>query len=193
MRNGKTFCSNIINEGFSIFIKYKGKKSIDELNDERGKGKYGPEHPIAAQALQEYFNDCEWFKLKSDFGNIELHFPNYYNQSWELSNDRKNIGLILRICLNYRANAAARKQFVPKTPLDVFGHEIHDGDWCAGTQISCPQIIYGIAKLTKSQAKVYIYDGKYKNMCELKNCIVIKHNDKPVDFSDVKDKPISLA
>lgn len=192
VENGKTVASKLNRWIISdLRIYYTGKLSTQELNDARPITKNGfIDEPEEVKILRkEYFNNCDFIKLKSDTGNIQIEIdPIGY---WYQAGDKTCIRF--RVIVSYKPSAATIRAAVNRKALDVFGHEIHDGDWCAGTQLSCPQIIYGTATLTKTRDKVYIYDGKYKNICELKNCIVIKHNGKPVDFSGIADKPIQLV
>ena len=177
----------------NLKIYYTGKLSAQELNDARpiiknGKNSYIGEHEEIIFLRDKYFNGYDYIKLKSDVGNITIRLkPGGF---WYADGNKIYMKLIVGV--NYSPSAATVRAASNKKLLDAFGHEIHDGDWCAGTQLSCPQIIYGPVKMTKSRDKLYINDGHYNNLCELKNCIVIKHNGKPVDFSDVKDKPIEL-
>lgn len=167
-------------------IYYTGKSSAQELNDARPLTKNGfIDDPEEVKILRkEYFNNCDFIKLKSDTGNIQIKInPGGY---WYL--DGKKIYIKFKVVVNYNPSAATVRATLNKKVLDVFGHEIHEGDWCAGTQLSDSKIIYGPVKMTKARDKLYINDGTYDNICEFYNCIVIKHNGKPVNFSDVKDK-----
>lgn len=194
LNNNKSITSNFSNYYLDLKIIYTGKKSVKDLNDFMvNKRSWDVEDQREVVALNSYFDtDKSWdpviLKVKSKTGYIT------YKMSVENKWFKTGKDIYLKLCgsLSYKPNANALKSLANKKALDAFGHEISDGDWCAGTQISCPQIVYGTATLTKTKDKVYIYDGKYKNMCLLSNCIVIKHNGKPVDFSDVKDDPIQL-
>jgi hypothetical protein len=194
LKNNKTITSNFSSYYFEFKIKYTGKKSIEDLNDfMTNKRSWEIDDQPEVIALNSYFDTVDsWepvtIKVKSKTGNIIYKVVT--ENKWLKKG--KDIYLELSGSLSYKPNAAALKSLTNKKALDTFGHEISDGDWCAGTQISCPQIVYGTAILTKTKDKVYIYDGKHKNMCLLSNCIVIKHNGKPVDMSDVKDDPIQL-
>ena len=186
--NKKTVVSklkNYIATGLRVY--YTGKLSARELNDIRPTTKEGwIDYAEESKILNnEYFERYNYIKLKSDVGNIqiEIELLGYWNQ------DGNDPYLPLRIKVNYSPSVSTVKSFTElnKKVCDVFGHEIHEGDWCAGTQLREAKIIYGPVKFTKARDKVYIYDGSYDNICELYNCIVIKHNNKSINFNDVKD------
>lgn len=181
INRGKIPSSNFNNYFFKLKIYYTGKKDADTLNDERPKNSKGILPPEESNIINTYFGYSE-LKIKCDTGIILLE-PSCFGYWYD---GEKNPFLILGVDLNYKGN---KKYTANKKMFDIFGHEIYEGDWVAGTMKSVSQIIYGKAKFTKAMDKLYIDD----RAVELKNCIVIKHDGKPVDMSDVKDKSIELG
>lgn len=167
-------------------IYYTGKSSAQELNDARPitKDGYIDEPEEVTILRKEYFNDGVFIKLKSDTGKVQIKIKpiGYWYQ------EGKKVYIKFGVNVYYSPSTATIRATANKKILDVFGHEIHEGDWCAGTTKTISQIIYGKAKFTKARDKMYID----KCTVEFKNCIVIKHDGKPVDMSDVKDKSIEL-
>lgn len=178
INHGKIPSSNFNNYYFVLNIYYTGKKDAHTLNDERPKDGKNIWPAEESNIINNYFGYPE-LKIKCDTGIILLE-PSCFGYWYD---DGKNPYLRLGFDLNYKGN---KKYVANKKIFDVFGHEIYEGDWVAGTMKSNSQIIYGKAKFTKAMDKLYI--DKYT--VELKNCIVIKHDGKPVDMSDVKDKSI---
>lgn len=179
INRGKVPSSNFNKYYFKLNIYYTGKKDVNTLNDERPTdGKY----ILPAEEsnmINNYFGYPE-LKIKCDTGIILLE-PSCFERWYD---DGKNPYLRLGFDLNYKGKKNTKLNNI--IPRDVFGHEIHEGDWCAGTTKAISQIIYGKAKFTKARDKMYID----KRTVEFKNCIVIKHDGKPVDMSDVKNKSI---
>lgn len=181
INRGRIPSSNFKGYYFKLEIYYTGKKDADTLNDERP---MAGKHILPAEEsniIKNYFGYPE-LKIKCDTGIILLE-PSCLGY-WYDDGDKPY--LILGVDLSYKGKKNAVLNDI--IPRDVFGHEIHEGDWCAGTTKTISQIIYGKAKFTKARDKMYID----KCIVEFKNCIVIKHDSKPVDMSDVKDKSIEL-
>ena len=167
-------------------ILYTGKLSAKELNDDRPTKNNGTHPHEYASVINEYFDKASYgreIKIKSNIGVVLLRI----NIGGYWFDDGDKPYMIFGVGLDYKGkkNNAALNNIIPR---DVFGHEIHEGDWCAGTTKTISQIIYGKAKFTKARDKMYID----KCTIEFENCIVIKHDGKPVDMSDVKDKSIEL-
>jgi hypothetical protein len=178
--HGKVPSSNFKGYYFKLKIYYTGKKDAYTLNDERPKDGNITGAAEESNIINDYLGYPE-LKIKCDTGIILLE-PSCFGY-WHDDGDKPY--LILGVDLNYKGNKKAAQNIIPR---DVFGHEIHEGDWCAGTTKTISQIIYGKAKFTKAKDKMYID----KCTVEFANCIVIKHDGKPVDMSDVKDKSIEL-
>jgi hypothetical protein len=165
-------------------ILYTGKLSAEELNDERPVEKNVTYPHECASIIHEYFDKASYgreIKIKSNIGIVLLRISisGYWFDNGSGPYMKFTIGI------DYKGDKKAAQNIIPR---DVFGHEIHEGDWCAGTTKTISQIIYGKAKFTKARDKMYID----KCTVEFENCIVIKHDSKPVDMSDVKDKSIEL-
>lgn len=177
-----TFSGNNILEYCKI--SYTGKLSAEELNDERPvKNNMTYPHECAS-IIHEYFDKASYgreIKIKSNIGVVLLRIR--VDGYWFDKGDKPYMKFTIGI--DYKGDKKAAQNIIPR---DVFGHEIHEGDWCAGTTKTISQIIYGKAKFTKARDKMYID----KCTVEFENCIVIKHDGKPVDMSDVKDKSIGL-
>jgi hypothetical protein len=181
INRGKLPSSNFKGYYFNLKIYYTGKKDVYTLNDERPKNGNVTLPAEESRIINDYFGYPE-LKIKCDTGIILLG-PSC-SGFWYEGEDKPY--LMLGVDLNYKGKKNAALNNI--MPLDAFGHEIHEGDWCAGTTKTISQIIYGKAKFTKARDKMYID----KCTVEFKNCIVIKHDGKPVDMSDVKDKSIEL-
>ena len=176
-----TFSGNSVSEYCKIL--YTGKLSAEELNDERPVKKNIIYPHEFASIINEYFDNARFgreIKIKSNIGVVLLRID--IGGYW-YKDDKPYMKFTIGI--DYKGDKKAAQNIIPR---DVFGHEIHEGDWCAGTTKTISQIIYGKAKFTKARDKMYI--DKYT--VEFENCIVIKQNGKSVNFDDVKDKSIEL-
>jgi hypothetical protein len=177
-----TFSGNNIFEYCKIL--YTGKLSAEQLNDERPVKNNAIYPHECATTIREYFDNASYgreIKIKSNIGVVllRINIDGYWHDEGGKPYMKFTIGI------DYKGDKKAAKNIIP---LDAFGHEIHEGDWCAGTTKTISQIIYGKAKFTKAKDKMYID----KCTVEFANCIVIKHDGKPVDMSDVEDKSIEL-
>lgn len=165
-------------------ILHTGKLSAEELNDERPVKNNATYPHECASTIEEYFDKASYgheIKIKSNIGVVLLRIN--IGGYWFDDGDKPYMKFTIGI--DYKGDKKAAQNIIPR---DVFGHEIHEGDWCAGTTKTISQIIYGKAKFTKARDKMYID----KCTVEFENCIVIKHDGKPVDMGDVKDKSIEL-
>lgn len=177
-----TFSGNNLFEYCKIL--YTGKLSAEQLNDERPVKNNVIYPHESATTIREYFDNAGYgreIKIKCNIGVVllRINIDGYWHNEGGKPYMKFTIGI------DYKGDKKAAKNIMP---LDAFGHEIHEGDWCAGTTKTISQIIYGKAKFTKAKDKMYID----KCTVEFANCIVIKHDGKPVDMSDVKDKSIEL-
>lgn len=177
-----TFSGNNILEYCKIL--YTGKLSADELNDERPVKNNAIYPHECTSVIREYFDKASYgreIKIKSNIGVVLLRIN--INGYWYDDGDKPYMKFTIGI--DYKGNKKAAQNIIPR---DVFGHEIHEGDWCAGTTKTISQIIYGKAKFTKARDKMYID----KCIIEFENCIVIKHDGKSINFDDVKNEYIGL-
>ena len=67
----------------------------------------------------------------------------------------------------------------------MFGTPISKGDWIVGTQSGAREPLYGIVK-SIGDLKVTIERGSWKSYCMPRHCVIINHEGKPVDFTNVK-------
>lgn len=188
---GKTIAKNFKSNPMIHVIKRKDKKTADELNQTAPRD---PNHPNwvidfsdEMKLVAQYFgkdygtrrpDNNPAIKIKFDIGTAILHIG--IDDDWETNNNSETLFRI-EWWYEYRPGAAAKRAGVNATPKDFFGHIISTGDLAVGVQRGDSHFNLGPVKLAQSGNFVFIGSQRY----ELKDVIVIQHNGKSVDMSDV--------
>lgn len=189
---GKTISKNFSSYHIVHVIKRKDKKTADELNQTAPRDPDYPKWTIdfpdemkrVAQYLGKDFgtrrpNNNPTIKIKFDMGTAILHIG--IEDEWKTTN---NSEALFRIewWYEYRPNASAKRAGINTKPNDFLGHPVSDGDLVIGVQRGDSHLNIGYAKMASSGNRIYIGKQYYT----LGDIVVLQHNGKSVDMSDVK-------
>jgi hypothetical protein len=191
---GKTIAKNFKSYPMIYVIKRKDKKTADELNQTAPRD---PDHPKwvvdfsdEMKRVAQYFDkdfgtrrpdDNPAIKIKFDIGTAILHIG--IGDEWD-TNDNSETLFRIEWWYEYRPGAAAKRVGINTKPVDVLGHPVSDGDLVVGVQRGDSHLNIGYAKMASSGNRVYIGNQLYT----LSDIVVLQHNGKSVDMSDVKLK-----
>lgn len=191
IKRGKDISKSFMSNSVCLKLKYNGQKTADELNQNAPRD---PKHPDwivdfsdelkqVAQYLDKDFKKRTSYdnpiKLKCDIGSIALRIS--IDQKWTSNTNNTGAVFIILWSFEYRPSAASKNKMVNTNPVDFLGHPISDGDLAVGVQRGDSHFNLGPVKLAQRGNFVFIGSQRY----ELKDVIVIQHNGKSVDMSDV--------
>ena len=186
----KTIANSFATQSLTYVIKRKDKKTTEELH------KNVPRDPhfnwmidlpdeikqVAKYFGKDYKTTLRYdnpLKIKCNIGNVILCVQ--IDREWTHSS---NPIFKIEWHFEYKPSSASKNKMINTKPVDFLGHPISDGDLAVGVQRGNSYLNLDVVKLAKSGNMVYV--GKQR--CELKDIIVIQHNGKSVDMSDVKLK-----
>lgn len=190
LNNNKTIANSFSSHVLSYIIERKDKKTAEELHKNVPRDpnfKWMINLPDEIKQVAKYFGkDYKTtlrydnpLKIKCNIGNVILYVQ--IDREWV---DRSNPIFTIDWYFEYKPSSASKNKMINTNPVDFLGHPISDGDLAVGVQRGNSYLNLDVVKLAKSGNMVYV--GKQR--CELKDIIVIQHNGKSVDMSDVKLK-----
>ena len=186
----KTIANSFSSQALTYIIKRKDKKTAEELHKNVPRDprfNWMVDLPDEIKQVAKYFGkDYKTtlrydnpLKIKCNTGNVILRVQ--IDREWTKSS---NPIFTIEWYFEYKPSSASKNKHINTNPVDFLGHPISDGDLAVGVQRGNSYLNLDVVKLAKSGNMAYV--GKQR--CELKDIIVIQHNGKSVDMSDVKLK-----
>ena len=190
LKDNKTIANSFSSHSLTYTIRRKDKKTAKELHENVPRDprfKWMIDLPDEIKQVAKYFGkDYKTtlmydnpLKIKCDVGNVVLRIQ--IDREWS---DSSNPTFKIEWYFEYKPSSASKNKTINTNPVDFLGHPISDGDLAVGVQRGNSYLNLDVVKLAKSGNRVYVG----KQLCALQDIIVIQHNGKSVDMSDVKLK-----